>query len=1054
MLKRLLPRLPLLALLAFLCLPVQAQLNLKVTVHCDEPGTLFVKIQEQIEELGELTDVSELTVTGQLNQDDYNVISNQLKNMVHIDLGGVTNGADYRMKLQCPKLESCVLPRNLTKIWDNCFFGCSKLTSLTIPSTVTEIGGRAFWKCGFESIELPDSITSIESETFYDCNKLKSIKLPAGLTTIKGGAFKFTGFTSFTLPDSVRITGEEAFYGSALESFTFPDGLKTAADVGKGTFNRCRNLKTIRLPQDLEEIPEAFFAYTSLDTIDLPESVTKIGYQAFYGMYAPKRIVLPDRITSIGSQAFYLNKAVEEVVWPAGCTTMNSDMFRYSGIKKITLPETLTTMSGYNHFLETPISSVHLPDALTNISGGMFSQCGNLKEINIPKSCKRIDGMAFWRTALTHVDLPEGLTFIGSTAFSESKLEDLTLPSTIQTISYEAFASCKFTDVVVPEGCVYVGDAAFYGDSLKTIDLPSTLIATDNIIGGYKCRVEKVTLRALMPPACKDNFFSGRNAKDTVTFYVPAVSIESYKNDSKYSGYKEIVAIEDGKPTSDKFNIAGGVTLASGSKLTDRKYDVAFVYGYLDSNRGLFDSQLSTEHPRLIIQDGAALSASNIKMNCYISDYQYSNYPWDCLINQGSLTADDIDLRWQFNDMCYYCPPFDIKISDIVPEIEGAPFAFFRYNNAARAVGDFSNTWIRMNKNETLKAGQGYIQRSQTVNTGEYDDWNHSWIVVFSPQHHYPQKGGTNYFITNADVTLPMTHASGEFAHNKNWNLVGNPYPAFLDIRGVDYDGPILLRTSPSNANFWQAYSPLDDEYVLHPYMPIFIQAPDGVESITLKANRRQASKVFVKGNTSNSRMNTRRADKNQNRTVYNLTMSNGTNEANEPLEVRTRFVINPEATSRYDIGRDAPAMAADSVDLLYTMAGGVAYAINERPLGDGIVRLGIQTAQPGTYTLRLSEKNNKPGDDIWLIDNRENTRTLLLSASGEQRPYTFEVSEAGTIGSRFVIAIGNAEPTAIEEAELAVPQRIDGVFNLAGQQLGNSRQRGIVIKNGKKVIK
>ena len=55
-----------------------AGLNLQVTVHCEEPGTLFVKIMEQIEEVGELTDISELTLSGQLNLDDYNVISNQL----------------------------------------------------------------------------------------------------------------------------------------------------------------------------------------------------------------------------------------------------------------------------------------------------------------------------------------------------------------------------------------------------------------------------------------------------------------------------------------------------------------------------------------------------------------------------------------------------------------------------------------------------------------------------------------------------------------------------------------------------------------------------------------------------------------------------------------------------------------------------------------------------------------------------------------------------------------------------------------------------------------
>ena len=67
-----------------------APLNLKVTVNVEEAGTLFVKIMEQIEEIGELSDVGELTVTGPLNVDDYNVLRNQMTNMTLLDLSATT----------------------------------------------------------------------------------------------------------------------------------------------------------------------------------------------------------------------------------------------------------------------------------------------------------------------------------------------------------------------------------------------------------------------------------------------------------------------------------------------------------------------------------------------------------------------------------------------------------------------------------------------------------------------------------------------------------------------------------------------------------------------------------------------------------------------------------------------------------------------------------------------------------------------------------------------------------------------------------------------------
>ena len=144
----------------------------------------------------------------------------------------------------------------------------------------------------------------------------------------------------------------------------------------------------------------------------------------------------------------------------------------------------------------------------------------------------------------------------------------------------------------------------------------------------------------------------------------------------------------------------------------------------------------------------------------------------------------------------------------------------------------------------------------------------------------------------------------------------------------------------------------------------------------------------------------------------------------------------------RYDIGHDAPAMAADSCNLLYTYQNGVAYAINERPLDDGIVRLGLQVAEAGDYTLSLRVRGEAfpASEDVWLIDNETNTRTQLLRAVTEACPYTFTVTNPATLSSRFVIAIGDADPTAITETEATLPQRMEGIFNLSGQRVSQPR--------------
>ncbi len=130
---------------------------------------------------------------------------------------------------------------------------------------------------------------------------------------------------------------------------------------------------------------------TDVADFEIPQTVRKIGYQAFFEVNSPKRIVIPDSVTSIGSQCFYLSH-IEEVVWPKGCTTMNSDMFRYCyDLHSVTLPETLDSLSGYGHFLNcVSLKSIHLPEGIRTLKGGALGGCSNLEEVNIPKACTYI----------------------------------------------------------------------------------------------------------------------------------------------------------------------------------------------------------------------------------------------------------------------------------------------------------------------------------------------------------------------------------------------------------------------------------------------------------------------------------------------------------------------------------------------------------------------------------------------------------------------------------------------------------------------------------------
>lgn len=1034
-----------------------AQLGLNLTVNMTEAGTLFVKIQEQIEEVGELSDIASLTVTGPLNGDDFNVIRNQLTNMETLDLSKADPETCKYVYIQghkkvktvklptegtrlehgytfcnCTSLETIILPEKLEYIPMIFAAGATSLASITLPSTVTTIEGSAFkGASSLTEIAIPDGVEVIKGGTFCDCPNLKKVTLPKALTTIESEAFKNTGLETFTLPEGVKLTGGDTFANCReLQSFTFPDGLVDEKEVGSSTFWGCSKLTSVRLPQTLTLIPYGFFQGTAIPDIVLPPSVTFIGREAYSKTTALKKVKLPNTIKAMDVYTFS-SSSIEEMEWPASATIIPSEAFRECHqLKKFTIPETVDSLASGVFYYCDALERIHLPEGIRTLEG-TFNECRSLSEVNIPSTVtyitRGINGAFNNCLSLAHIDIPDGVTYIGWASFQNVPLTEVRLPSKLKAIGGYAFNGTKLSRIVVPEGCLSIGGRAFYSEDLKVLDLPSTLVSIDGTILGDNSRnhPDSVILRAMVPPYASNNMFSRYDAQTTL--YVPAASLSLYQVNSRYNNVEKMGTIST---TSSLLNVLDFISIDKNSGLQQGKYDVSLIDTYW---MGKILEAKSDHHPRMAVEEGAQFHIGTLSMQMITDDqFWFTDYKWQSFINRGTVTVDKIDLGWIMGPEHYFTPAFDVRLSELVPDFPNTPYAFYSYDSGARAAGNFKGTWVRVGADETLRAGQGYaFVGAKTPIQGEY-----------TVLHHSPTKGGTNYFLTTNDITLPLQHYNGEFAHNRNWNFIGNPYPAFLDIRGVDYDGPMLVRTNEK----WNAVSALDDEFVLDPMCAIFLQASDGTNSITFCAARRQHSAKFEKGAAVNGRMELRRADQNGHRVVYNLTLANGNEEM-----ARTRFVINPKSTTGYDVGHDMPLMRmseSKSQTQLYTQAKGLAYAINERPLDDGIVRLGLEVEETGTYTLSISIKGNNT-DDVWLIDNETGARIQL---NDQTEGYSFSVTEAGTLHQRFVIALGNADPTGISDVETVKPIPSSGIYNLSGQPV-STPQRGIYIKDGKKVI-
>ena len=104
------------------------------------------------------------------------------------------------------------------------------------------------------------------------------------------------------------------------------------------TLKHCDFIRTIILSDGVTEIEKkAFYKCRNLESVVIPETVTKIGSGAF-AWSGLKSIILPGRLTEIGEKAFSTCGKLETVVIPDSVTKIGPYAFADSGLKSITLP--------------------------------------------------------------------------------------------------------------------------------------------------------------------------------------------------------------------------------------------------------------------------------------------------------------------------------------------------------------------------------------------------------------------------------------------------------------------------------------------------------------------------------------------------------------------------------------------------------------------------------------------------------------------------------------------------------------------------------------------
>ena len=498
------------------------------------------------------------------------------------------------------------IPNGVVSIAKNAFDNCTGLTSIVIPNSVASIGNMAFGSCAnLTNIIIPNDVANVESDAFFGtpwynnlpvgvvyigrvlyCYKGEmpsntSVVVKDGTKTIAAGAFSYcNGLVSIEIPKSVTNIGGYAFYCcSALKSIV--------VETGNPKYDSRDNCNAI------VETKSNTLLYGCYNSI-IPNSVTSIGEEAFYGCSGLVNITIPNTVTSIGDRAFLdctnlTNVVVSNSVvsigryafsrtsWydnqPDGLVYVGSVLYSYKG--KILGNTTIvikdgTTMISSGAFADcNGIISIKIPKSVTDIGNSAFRGCSDLADIEIHNSVASIgygafdgtewynnqpDGVIYAGCVLygykgempenTIVVIKDGTISITDEAFAEigESLIGVKIPNSVNNIGEFAFYNTGISCLEIPEGVVSIGVGAFASCPVLTdIVIPSSV---KSIREGafYEC----LALTSIKSYIAKEDLFVPGNDvfydvdKSKCTLYVPYGAKDVYASTAGWSDFLNI----------------------------------------------------------------------------------------------------------------------------------------------------------------------------------------------------------------------------------------------------------------------------------------------------------------------------------------------------------------------------------------------------------------------------------------------------------------------------------------------------------------------------------
>lgn len=723
---------------------------------------------------------------------------------------------------------------------------------------------------------------------------------------------------------------------------------------------------------------EAIRRLKGILAIDMYETnITELPNQAFEWLTNLQNVTLPETLKIIGEEAFN-HTACTSITIPASVEIIKNRAWKETPLTKITFAENSRLKKiEFDAFHSTPLIEFIMPDGVVEVEYAAFWECRRLQKMHISESLTRIPSqMCYGCENLKSINFTESVTEIEREAFYRIEVESIILPESLLIIGDGAFSNNKMTSIVIPKNVIEIGHRAFeYCRELKEVTLNSKVSNLDRTF--LECdQIEKITIPTATPPSVSNDPFEDLD-KTSVKVLVPDFAVASFKMDPYWFQYSHIQSSAE-VSEGDYWAINGSLKLNPTSSFSGTPS--------VDVNSGaIFEIAANTT---VAFNDFTYSNEENVPA-CFLNESDQ--------VTANSLTAKFFvpeSYRWYF-----FSPVTEVRMADVsYPTTDS--WVIYRYNGNRRATENSSEgNWAKMTTDDTLKRGQGYIIQAALAGTLH--------LPAAASEH--------SAFFGLGEAPMTIADNAAESAENTGWNLVGNPYPAYYDIYSIVLQAPITVW----DGSTYRAYSLTDDNYILRPMQPFFVQKSSSDITLAMPRSGRQGSNEVIRPHA----QQVNAVDANRHKLNLEITRSD-----NECADDYTRIVINEEASLEYEGKCDASKfMSMDgNVTQIYSIGmNSHPLAINERPYADGNAALGVYIPEAGAeYRISASRADRK----AWLRDAEMNIEQDLTEGD-----YIFTATRSGEDNRRFSIRFAPTSSNAVEgmaETDLKVTG-MEGAINV-----------------------